>query len=217
MDWTAQVDAYCERLGPGLWAEPVNALTNLAFVIAAVWLWPRTAGRGLARALVVILFAIGIGSGLFHTTATRWAGVADVIPIALFILIYIYAINRDVWRWPVWLAALGTAAFIPYAAVVTPLVAMVPFLAISGFYWTVPLLILGYALALRRRAPLTARGLATGAAILAVSLTFRSLDAGLCAAIPLGTHFMWHVLNAVMLGWMIHVYLRHGDSHPQRH
>jgi hypothetical protein len=25
------IDAYCERLGPGLWAEPLNALTNLAF------------------------------------------------------------------------------------------------------------------------------------------------------------------------------------------
>jgi len=59
--------------------------------------------------------------------------------------------------------------------------------------------------------------LATGAAILAVSLTFRSLDASLCAAIPLGTHFMWHVLNAVMLGWMIHVYLEDRDKvFPQR-
>jgi hypothetical protein len=27
--------------------------------------------------------------------------------------------------------------------------------------------------------------------------------------IPLGTHFLWHVLNGIMLGWMIVVYLRH--------
>lgn len=25
------IDIYCERLGPGLWAEPLNALTNAAF------------------------------------------------------------------------------------------------------------------------------------------------------------------------------------------
>jgi hypothetical protein len=25
----------------------------------------------------------------------------------------------------------------------------------------------------------------------------------------LGTHFLWHILNGVMLGWMIHVYIRH--------
>ncbi len=35
MDWLAPIDAYCERLGPGVWAEPVNALTNLAFLAGA--------------------------------------------------------------------------------------------------------------------------------------------------------------------------------------
>jgi hypothetical protein len=25
----------------------------------------------------------------------------------------------------------------------------------------------------------------------------------------LGTHFLWHILNALMLGWMIEVYRRH--------
>ncbi|NJN40478.1 MAG: hypothetical protein HC807_06085 [Gammaproteobacteria bacterium] len=32
-----------------------------------------------------------------------------------------------------------------------------------------------------------------------MSLTFRTLDRDLCAAIPLGTHFLWHLLNAVVL------------------
>ena len=50
MDWTRQIDSYCERLGPDYWAEPVNALTNLAFVLAAALLWPRVRGLPLARA-----------------------------------------------------------------------------------------------------------------------------------------------------------------------
>jgi len=29
------MDAYCERLGPGLFAEPLNALTNVSFLLAA--------------------------------------------------------------------------------------------------------------------------------------------------------------------------------------
>jgi hypothetical protein len=73
-------------------------------------------------------------------------------------------------------------------------------------------LILFYAWLLRRRAPATARGLVAGAAILIVSLTFRTLDEPLCGAFPLGTHFLWHVLNAVMLGWMIEVWLRHRQA-----
>ena len=43
-----QVDDYCERLGHGLLAEPANALSNLAFVAAAVALW-RLQGSLTAR------------------------------------------------------------------------------------------------------------------------------------------------------------------------
>jgi len=211
MDWTRYIDGYCERTDPGYWSEPVNAVTNAAFLIAALVMWWRTRGLGLplATTLVVILAAIGIGSYLFHTHATVWASTADVVPIGIFILVYVYAANRDYWRWPVWGAALGTAAFIPYAIVLTPAFSALPFFEISAFYWPVPLLIAAYAVVLRRRAPETARGLAIGAAILVVSLTFRSLDEVLCAQIPLGTHFMWHILNGLMLGWMIEVYRRH--------
>lgn len=76
MDWTAQIDAYCERVGFGFWAEPINALTNIAFLASGFVIWRKAQGRGLplAEAMAIVLFAIGIGSFLFHTFATRWAG-----------------------------------------------------------------------------------------------------------------------------------------------
>ncbi len=207
MDWTAAVDGYCERVGPAFWAEPVNALTNLAFVFAALFMWPRVGGIG--RLLCAVLFAIGVGSFLFHTFAQPWAGLADVLPILVFILIYIFAANRDFWglgRWP----ALGlTALFIPYAAALTPVFGLIPGIGGSASYAPVPLLIAIYAVLLRRRAPETAKGLALGAALLVVSLTARTVDEPLCGVLPVGTHFLWHVLNAVMLGWMIEVWGRH--------
>ncbi len=214
MDWQTRIDGYCERLDPTYWAEPVNAVTNAAFLVAAAVMWRRSAGLPLARLLCVILGAIGIGSYLFHTHATAWAAMADTTPIGLFILTYLFATNLHVCRWPLWAAVLGTFAFIPFAAALTPLFDRLPFFTISAFYWPVPLLIAGYAVALRRRQPATGRGLALGAAILVVSLTFRSLDEPLCAALPLGTHFLWHILNAVMLGWMIEVYRRHRLAAP---
>ncbi|MCC5975712.1 MAG: ceramidase domain-containing protein [Rubellimicrobium sp.] len=215
MRWNETIDAYCERVGPGFWAEPVNALTNVAFLIAALWLWRASRGLILAQILCIILFVIGIGSFMFHTFATRWAALADVLPILLFILTYLFAANLHFWRWPPWAAILGTLAFIPYAAALTPLFMQVPFLRISSFYWSVPVLILAYAGFLRRRHPATAQGLAIGAGILSVSLVFRSVDGGLCSHLPLGTHFMWHLLNAVMLGWMIAVYTRHMHGSAQ--
>lgn len=208
---TRQVDGYCERTDFAFWSEPVNALTNAAFVIAAAVMWARLRGRpfGVGHVLCLILAAIGVGSFLFHTEATIWAAWADTLPIAVFVLVYLFAASRDYFGLRPRRALLATLGFFPYAALTLPLFARLPFFRISAAYWPIPVLIAAYALALRRRAPATARGLALGAGLLAASLTFRSLDQPLCAALPLGTHFLWHLLNAVMLGWMIEVWRRH--------
>ena len=113
----ATVDAYCERLGPEFWAEPLNAVSNAAFLIAAgvAWILARRSGRDgdwAVRALVINLFAIGIGSFLFHTFAQRWSGAADVLPIMLFILLYLYlAVVRYIGL-PVWAGLLKAAMFL---------------------------------------------------------------------------------------------------------
>ncbi|MEM6341455.1 MAG: ceramidase domain-containing protein [Pseudomonadota bacterium] len=206
---TRHIDSYCERTDPSYWSEPINAVTNLAFIIAALVMWRRTARLPLARSLCVILFAIGIGSYLFHTHGQVWAAIADTTPILLFILVYIFAINLHVWMMRPWPALALTAAFIPYAALTIPLWSYVPVFGVSAGYMPVPTLILIYAALLWSSAAQTARGLATGAGILLVSLLARSVDETFCAAVPIGTHFLWHCLNGLMLGWMIEVYRRH--------
>ncbi|MFP4451049.1 ceramidase domain-containing protein [Rhodosalinus sp.] len=218
MEWTRQIDSYCERLDASYWAEPVNAVTNAAFLIAAVVMWARVRGQGLplAMALVWVLAAIGVGSYLFHTHAQVWSALLDVLPILLFILIYIYAANRHYWGLSRLWSGLGVAAFFPYAVATVPLFQMVPGLGSSAGYAPVPLLILVYAVLLRRRLPQVARGLAIGAGLLIASLTFRTLDLPLCGVVPVGTHFMWHILNGLMLGWMIEVYRRHMLASGQR-
>ncbi len=204
------IDGYCERTSPAYWAEPVNAVTNAAFLIAAVVMWRRTEGLPLARAMCLVLAAIGLGSYLFHTHANRLTAAMDVGPILIFILLYVFAATRDMLglgtRW----AAGAVVAFVPYAAVMVPAFsAAMPFLGSSAGYAPIPVLILGYAAALWKTAPATARGMALGAGVLVVSLTFRTLDGPLCDGLPFGTHFLWHILNGVMLGWMIEVYRRH--------
>ena len=208
MEWTRYIDGYCERMGPEYWAEPINAITNLAFVLAALVMWRRTRGVPLARALCVVLGLIGVGSFLFHTHAQVWAAMADVLPIVCFILLYLFAVNRDAIGTSGWAAFGLTTLFIPYAGMMVPAFSLIPALGGSAAYAPVPLLIFLYAGFLRQRLPEFARGLAIGAGLLVVSLTFRTLDELVCEAIPIGTHFMWHVLNGVMLGWMIEVYAR---------
>ena len=96
-DWFEAIDAYCERTDATLWSEPLNALSNLAFIAAfaaSVYCYRRyreEAGqhRWELVLLLGLLCAIGIGSFLFHTFATRWALVADVGPITLFQFAYL--------------------------------------------------------------------------------------------------------------------------------
>jgi hypothetical protein len=208
MDWLASIDGYCERQSPAYWAEPVNALTNLAFVIAALVMWQRSAGLGPARALCAVLAAIGIGSFLFHTHANRLTAMLDVLPIVIFILVYVFFASRDFLALKPWQASLCTLGFLPYAALTGAAFSRIPGLGASAAYAPVPLLILIFAAA-TRFAPQTSRGLVIGAALLVVSLTFRTLDQPLCDVLPIGTHFGWHILNGLMLAWMIEVYRRH--------
>ena len=110
MEWFEAVDGYCERVDAAFWSEPINAITNAAFLIAAIWAWWRPNLTVMGRVLTIILALIGIGSFLFHTFAQPWAGVADVLPILLFILVYIYAATRDYFgasRGVSWLAVIG--------------------------------------------------------------------------------------------------------------
>lgn len=206
--WNEQIDSYCERVDFSFWSEPVNALSNLAFLIAALWIWPKTRGLPLARLLTGVLFAIGVGSFAFHTTATRWGAMADTLPILAFILIYIFAATRDFFGLETWKSVLVTLLFFPFAAATVPLFAQLG-LGSSSAYAPVPLLIFIYAMLLRPSAPKTARGLALGALILCLSIFMRWLDMPLCGGFPLGTHFLWHLLNALMLVHMIAVYVNH--------
>ncbi len=208
MDWFRAVNSYCERTDAGYWSEPLNAISNGAFLVAAwlAWRLASRAGDRAGQALALILGAIGVGSYLFHTHAQVWAMMADVVPIQIFILVYLALATVRLFGVPWWGGVAAAAAFVPASALVAGAIgALAGPLNGSTGYLPVPILIALYALALRRRAPEAARGLAIGAGILALSLVFRTIDAAACVAVPVGTHFLWHLLNAVMLWWMIRV------------
>ena len=208
VDWFRAVNGYCERTDPSYWSEPLNAISNAAFLVAA-WLSWRLASRERDRggqALALILAAIGIGSYLFHTHAQVWAMLADVVPIQAFILVYLALATIRFFGTPWWGGVLAAVAFVPASALLSSAIGAVtgPLNGSVG-YLPVPILIALYAFLLRERAPAAARGLLIGAGILAVSLFFRTVDDAVCGAVPVGTHFLWHILNGVMLGWMIRV------------
>ncbi|MGH8698973.1 MAG: hypothetical protein ACREVS_20975, partial [Burkholderiales bacterium] len=90
MDPWRSIDLYCERTDAGFWSEPLNALANLAFLVAAILIAHRARrerGRlGWDATLLAALTAlVGMGSVLFHTFATVWGRWLDLAFIAAFV------------------------------------------------------------------------------------------------------------------------------------
>lgn len=196
------LDLYCERLAPGLFGEPLNAITNLLFLLAAVLL-----ARDLARApdarrddwvLAGLVAAVGLGSLVFHMAATRATSVLDKVFIALFIVVFFQ-------RWLTRVAGAGLAGSVAGAALFAVasvgIGKVVPPETWNGSVLYLPALLgLAGVAAWTRR--LDRRGAALFAAALGVfvfALAFRSIDLAVCDRFPWGTHFLWHSLNAAVL------------------
>ncbi|MGF1554213.1 MAG: ceramidase domain-containing protein [Paracoccaceae bacterium] len=221
-DWTRQVGDYCERLNAahpaGFWAEPLNAVTNAAFLIAAFVAYREAARRdrfdGPVVFLLINLCAIGVGSFLFHTFSTIWAALMDTTPIMIFILAYFtITMNRYVglaWGWAA-LSILGfLAAMVAMSYVLNVLLRDIVGGSVSYGPALLSLLAIGGWLASRGHP--AGRGLMIAAGLFTLSLTFRALDDPVCSALPTGTHFLWHCLNATVLGWLIVTLVRHGTA-----
>ena len=61
MAWFEAVVGYRERLDAAFCSEPINAVTNGAFLIAAIWAWRRPDLPVMGRVLTVILALIAVG------------------------------------------------------------------------------------------------------------------------------------------------------------
>ncbi|MGX1791019.1 ceramidase domain-containing protein [Bosea sp. NPDC055332] len=197
---------YCERLSGAFWAEPLNAISNGAFLLVALaaFLLLRLQGRRdwPAEALTVLVAIIGVGSFLFHTMPQRWTLLADVVPIQLFALCYFgLALSRFLGLSPL-AAAIGALLFLAacfgLAAGLSPLLpaGMRGSAGYAGFVVG----LFGVALAARLRDDgATAARIAVAGLVFTLSLTFRSLDSMLCGTVPFGLHWGWHLLNGLLL------------------
>lgn len=207
--WSTPVDLYCERADPSFWAEPANAISNAAFLIAAAFAyrdWRRRGGDDIATLLLIgVTVLVGLGSFAFHTLATRGAAYLDIIPIALFIHGYLYVTLRRFIGLGIAFSLVTVAAFF---ALTQGLAAVLPRGLLNSSVGYLPALAAMLAVGSIMRAGKARRTLLWAAAVFAVSLTFRSIDLMACASFPLGTHALWHGLNAVVLYLLMRATLR---------
>ena len=101
IDSVGQISQWCERVHLGLFREPVNALSNLGFMLAGLYMFytlkqdPENVSdqnRFRGYTPISILYAstviwLGPGSMLMHGTQTFWGGWADNLSMIMYIVL----------------------------------------------------------------------------------------------------------------------------------
>lgn len=212
------MDLYCERTGPEFWAEPLNALTNASFLLAAFFAY-HTAKKHRAlcppiRILIGLAATVSVGSFLFHTFATVWAMYLDMIPIFAMMLFFMWVYFREQIGWS------PLACGVLLAGLLATSLAGLPMRhVLNGSLMYVPAWLLFCGLGAwhirnSKRGPWSLLG---AAIVLLLGLGFRTIDLAVCGTIPFGTHFLWHLLTGVLVYLAIHsliVNRPHADGKP---
>jgi hypothetical protein len=209
MAWSDPVAAYCERLAPGLLGEPLNALSNIAFAAAAVALLrlhARLYARGErlppdVRALPWLVFGVAVCSLSFHTLATRWAAWLDIFSILLYCAFAVYSFVRHATAAG---NAIAVAAGVLFAVVSFGSSRLLPPGTLNGSAAYLPNLLTLLAITVylhQRRAP-AFHSFALASGVFAAALILRTFDRAWCLALPIGTHFVWHLLAGLLL-WLV--------------
>lgn len=212
MDLNENIDIYCERIGIGFWAEPLNAISNIAFMFAAIFAWKlyishykNNAKKDINIEISIALaFIVGIGSFLFHTFATLWSLWLDIIPIYLFVFYYIVTALKKIIKLNSWQATIGIILFV---SLILLMGRLIPRETLNGsseyFPFVVALALFGGILQYKKQPAAKYFWSATG--IFCLALFFRIIDMVFCPYFSLGTHFLWHILNAIVIYLLLRV------------
>ncbi len=195
---------YCERIDFSVLGEPLNSLTNFFFILVAIILIFDKSIKD--KIFPTIIFFIGIGSLLFHSFANGLTAFLDVFFIVLFIYYYLACLYLK----------LNFSKILCY---ILPLIFLVicyffgikysnSFLKTSSFYVPIliHLIILYFYFLINKNKLYYHKLFLLITFVFAISLTLRSIDNYTCAIFPIGTHFLWHILNSLFLYFLVKYY-----------
>ncbi len=196
----------CERASePGLWQEPLNTFSNLLFLYVAYKIYayyhkhPDVQGQRIwdIHIMTFLVAIIGIASTVFHMYPTLDTEMLDVAAIVLFINIFFFSVLFRIGKCNFFQALICYVAFIGFTHMV---VSMFPrgLNDSIGYLSTMGSLVM-IAIYLHLKARPSSQYFLVAALIGVCSLFFRSVDNAVCGQFPMGSHFLWHSLNAMLI------------------
>lgn len=203
LDWTTwmpatclPLDCFCEGDAGGVLRQPINTISNLAFIFVGAWIWTR-AKNNLGRTFAVLLAIIGLASGFYHASLSFVGQTLDVV--AIFLLPSLMIVDNIAYETKrpflslAWVFVLGNALFFALIVFVPDL--RRPLVAVFSLA-----LVLSERRA-RRERNLNLLGAALGCFFLSFMIWIPDRFQWVCSPSlpPLG-HAIWHLLNATTAG-----------------
>lgn len=201
MEWLLiPIDVVCERRDAGLLAEPLNALTSLAYAAVAVlfgWRWrAELHARHPLAWLLGFLLMIGLASFATHTLALRFTHVLNGALTGAFMALAFFMVGRYALRLSV-PKSLGLSGGLLVASVALGhVVGMLQAQQQLAYLPALALLVVAGA----KVAGPARRLLWLGAVAFALALGLHAVDMPACGLTGgYGTHWLWHLLNDVLM------------------
>lgn len=182
--------------------EPWNAVSSLCILLPAVYWGVKLRGRykeyPFISYCIPLLFLGGLGSTLFHAfRSSYYLLLLDVTPTAILTLslaVYFWVKILPKWWWvlPIVALPLGLRAWISTSDYLQGQEAINATYAVTGSFLFIPTLILLYKTSFEY-----SYFIFISLACFVLALIFRRTDNMEQTLLPMGTHFLWHILTGI--------------------
>lgn len=154
----------------------------------------KTPDRTYLYFLTSMVGAVGFGSAIFHAIPNHVTILFDVVPIYIFLLsalVFLLRCLTSSWM-------ISISACVVYVIALVAATVFVPDDLLNGSFrhaitLVTLLIILAYNVKKHRAEGMRLLGIVL---LYAAAITFRSIDVVTCNTHHIGTHFLWHTLNA---------------------
>ncbi|MBK26156.1 MAG: hypothetical protein CME70_19315 [Halobacteriovorax sp.] len=185
------------------WATVLNVWSNITIIIASLLCIGYVAKKNpidkLSMFFAGLTGLIGIGSTIYHVYGTTWAQLTDIVPVWTFMVTYTGAAMYYMLGWSKRMTTLCMILFMTSLAatgvfhIEAPAVPWIPGAVMLWIFYIV----------LSRKGAAVAYGMRNAAACFTVAIPVKTLDPYACMHAVIGTHWVWHIIIAVMLTYLV--------------
>jgi len=186
---------YCEKAA-GIVPQPLNFLSCIVFWLGAAWMYHTRAeddeSPSFHQVSAILLFLLGLSGMAWHVSAEPLAFAADMVLVFMLLIIIAVVVCNDVLRWDLRRGTSCVIGLIILSALLrSESIGILP--QNGGLFLPILFFLAVAALKIQTKSEEVTAYLLSAAYTLFFGLLFRSADPLVCAWIPQGLHFLWHI------------------------